>query len=343
MDGKVALITGITGQDGIYLSELLLAEGYRVHGIQRRSSSSRPGRGGNHDRGRCGVAGRVQFHVGDLLDPIGIRRIISEVQPTEVYNLAAQSHVHASFDNPIYTAEVVAMGTLNILEALRDYRDSAYQGVRFYQASSSEMFGRATEVPQTESTPLRPRNPYACAKAHAYWQTITYREGYGLYACNGILFNHESPHRGENYVTRKITRAAARIKLGLQEKLLLGNLDAERDWGFAGDYVRAMWLMLQQDDPDDYVVATGQVHTVREFLGAAFGQLDLDWRDYVSVDRSYFRPTEPTKLRGDASKARRVLGWAPEVTFEEVVQMMVEADLEAANREHTLVEAGFAV
>ncbi|MFH1417359.1 MAG: GDP-mannose 4,6-dehydratase [Planctomycetota bacterium] len=343
MDDHAALITGITGQDGAYLAELLLSKGYRVHGTHRRSSAFKPLGGEFVETGRQARGSGVHLHVGDLLDPIGLRRIISDVQPTEVYNLAAQSHVHASFHDPIYTAQVVAMGTLNLLEALRDYRDATLRDVRFYQASSSEIFGKAEEEPQTEHTPFRPRNPYACAKAHAYWQTVTYREGYGLYACNGILFNHESPRRGEEYVTRKITRAATRIKLGLQDELRLGNLDAERDWGFAGDYVRAMWLMLRQTEPDDYVIATGKTQTIRAFLDAAFGLLNLDWRDYVRVDRSYMRPTEPTMLRGDASKARRVLGWEPEVAFEELVRMMVEADMEAAQKERTLVDAGFAV
>jgi len=341
MRDKTALITGITGQDGFYLSELLMGEGYSLHGIRRRSgsfpSSRVEHRPGNHDT----PDGDVHLHVGDLLDPIGLRRIISEAQPTEVYNLAAQSHVHASFEDPIYTAQVVAMGTLNLLEALRDYRDATGREVRFYQASSSEMFGKAREAPQNERTPLRPRNPYACAKVHAFWQTVTYREAYGLFACNGILYNHESPRRGENYVTRKITRAAARIKLGLQEHLYLGNLDARRDWGFAGDYVRAMRLMLRQDVPEDYVVATGQTHSVREFLDEAFGLLDLDWHDYVRSDPRYIRPTEPTLLCGDASKARTQLGWAPTVTFAELVRMMVDADLQAAEREHGLLEAGY--
>ncbi len=342
LSDQVALITGITGQDGAYLSELLLDKGYEVHGIRRRSrataalsSPCEPDGGG--ERAAC-----VKMHIGDLLDPIGLRRIISDVRPTEVYNLAAQSHVQTSFEDPIYTAEVVAMGALNLLEAIRDFRDATGQGVKYYQASSSEMFGKAREVPQTENTPFRPRSPYACAKVHAFWQTVTYREGYGLFACNGILYNHESPRRSADYVTRKITKAAARIKLGLQQELYLGNLDAERDWGFAGDYVRAMWLMLQQDEPDDYVVATGRTRSVRELLDTAFEMVDLDWRNHVHIDSRFMRPTEPNLLRGDATKARERLGWQPTVSFEELVRMMVEADLELARRDLTLVEAGYA-
>jgi len=341
MNENVALITGISGQDGHYLSELMLREGYRVHGIRRRSGDFPSSRVEEREYGGGTEAAHLHLHVGDLLDPIGLRRIISEVQPTEVYNLAAQSHVHASFEDPIYTAQVVAMGTLNLLEALRDYRDAAGHEVHFYQASSSEMFGDVREAPQDERTPLQPRNPYACAKVHAFWQTVTYRDAYGLFACNGILYNHESPRRGEHYVTRKVTRAAARIKLGLQQRLTLGNLDARRDWGFAGDYVRAMWLMLQREEPDDYVIATGQTHTVRDLLDAAFGMLDLDWHDYVRTDERYRRPTEPTLLCGDASKARTRLNWQPTVTFDELVRMMVKADLEAAEREQTLIEAGY--
>ncbi|MBU0640658.1 MAG: GDP-mannose 4,6-dehydratase [Planctomycetes bacterium] len=340
MSEHTALITGITGQDGFYLSRHLLNQGYCVHGIRRRSNSfpaPRPEPVGAD----AAAAAQVHHHIGDLLDPIGLRRIISNVQPTEVYNLAAQSHVQTSFEDPIYTATVVAMGTLNLLEAIRDYRDASGREVKFYQASSSEMFGKASETPQSESTPFRPRNPYACAKVHAYWQTVNYREAYGLFACNGILYNHESPRRGENYVTRKITRAAARIKLGLQERLVLGNLDAERDWGFAGDYVLAMWQMLQQAAPDDYVVATGRTHSVRDLLNGAFGLLGLDWHDYVCIDERLLRPVEPTRLCGDASRARRQLGWQPRVSFATLVHMMVEADLAAAEREQTLLAAGY--
>jgi GDPmannose 4,6-dehydratase len=283
---------------------------------------------------------RLHLHYGDLLDAASLRRIISETRPDEVYNLAAQSHVRTSFDQPVYTAEVIAVGTLNLLEAIRDYRDASGHEVRFYQASSSEMYGKAVESPQTESTPFYPRSPYACAKVHAHWQTVNHREAYGLFACNGILFNHESPRRGETFVTRKITRAATRIKLGLQEELYLGNLDARRDWGFAGEYAEAMWLMLQQEDPDDFVVATGQSHSVREFLELAFSTLDLSWRDYVRFDPRYLRPTEVGALRGDAGKARDILGWKPKVMVAELARMMTEADLRLADQERTLVEAG---
>ncbi|UCC32823.1 MAG: GDP-mannose 4,6-dehydratase, partial [Phycisphaerales bacterium] len=311
--GKVALITGITGQDGSYLTELLLERGYEVHGVMRRGSSFTTQRIDHlySDRHKGDV--RLHLHYGDLVDAISLRRIISEAKPDEVYNLAAQSHVRTSFDQPVYTSEVIAIGTLHLLEAIRDYRDSNGADVRFYQASSSEMYGKTVEIPQTEYTPFYPRSPYACAKVQAYWQTINYREAYGLFACNGILFNHESPRRGETFVTRKITRAATRIKLGLQDMLYLGNLDAKRDWGFAGEYVEAMWLMLQQEDPDDYVVATGQCHSVREFVQEAFGRLDLNWQEYVRFDPRYLRPTEVNVLQGDATKARNLLGWKPKV------------------------------
>jgi GDPmannose 4,6-dehydratase len=260
-----------------------------------------------------------------------------------VYNLAAQSHVRTSFEQPVYTAEVAGIGTLHLLEAIRDFRENTGQEVRFYQASSSEMFGRVVESPQTERTPFYPRSPYACAKAYAFWQSVNYREAYDLFTCNGILFNHESPRRGETFVTRKITRAAARIKMGLQDVVYLGNLDAKRDWGFAGDYVEAMWLMLQQEDPDDYVVATGQTHSVRDFLKEAFGYLDLDWEKCVRFDERYLRPTEVNLLLGDATKARDLLGWRPKVFMPELCRMMVDADLELAERERTLVDAGYAV
>jgi GDPmannose 4,6-dehydratase len=265
------------------------------------------------------------------------------VQPDEVYNLAAQSHVRTSFDQPVYTAEAVAMGTLNLLEAIRDYQDATGREVRFYQASSSEMFGRVREIPQTEKTPFYPRSPYACAKVHAHWQTVNYREAYGLFGCSGILFNHESPRRGETFVTRKITRAAARIKLGLGDTVYLGNLDARRDWGYAGDYVEAMWLMLQQEEPDDYVIATGKTYSIREFLDEAFGYLELDWHAHVKFDSRYLRPTEVDVLQGDASKARQRLGWESKVTMPQLCRMMVDADLELARRELALVEAGYAV
>ena len=341
--GKVALITGITGQDGSYLAELLLEKGYDVHGVMRRASQFTTGRIEHLYRDSHEEGVRLRLHYGDLLDGIGLRRIISEVQPDEVYNLAAQSHVRTSFDQPIYTAEVIATGTLNILEAIRDYRDAGDREVRFYEASSSEMYGRAAQIPQTEHTPFYPRSPYACAKVHAYWQTVNYREAYGLFACNGILFNHESPRRGETFVTRKITRATARIKLGLQDELFLGNLDVKRDWGFAKEYVEAMWLMLQQEDPDDYVVATGQCHSVREFLQEAFGYLDLNWEDHVRFDARYLRPTEVNILQGDAGKARDILGWKPKVMMPELCRMMVDADLRLARQERTLVDAGHLV
>lgn len=340
---KVALITGITGQDGSYLAELLLEKGYHVHGVMRRASQFTTGRIEHLYRDSHEEDVRLRLHYGDLLDGIGLRRIISEVQPDEVYNLAAQSHVRTSFDQPIYTAEVIATGTLNILEAIRDYCDAGDREVRFYEASSSEMYGKAAQIPQTEHTPFYPRSPYACAKVHAYWQTVNYREAYGLFACNGILFNHESPRRGETFVTRKITRATARIKLGLQDELFLGNLDVKRDWGFAKEYVEAMWLMLQQEDPDDYVVATGQCHSVREFLQEAFGYLDLNWEDHVRFDARYLRPTEVNILQGDAGKARDILGWQPKVMMPELCRMMVDADLRLARQERTLVDAGHLV
>jgi GDPmannose 4,6-dehydratase len=340
---KVALITGITGQDGSYLTELLLGKGYRVFGVLRRASVFTTQRIDHLYQDRHEGDVRLRLLYGDMLDASGLRRILSEVKPDEVYNLAAQSHVRTSFDQPIYTAEVVAIGTLNLLEAIRDYRDSTGHDVRFYQASSSEMYGKVRETPQTESTPFYPRSPYACAKVHAFYQTINHREAYGLFACNGVLFNHESPRRGETFVTRKITRAATRIKLGLQHRLYLGNIEAQRDWGFAGDYVDAMWRMLQGDEPDDYVIATGSTHSVREFLDGVFGLLDLQWGDYVEIDSRYFRPTEVDALLGDARKARSLLGWQPRVDLPALVRMMVDADLELARRERTLVDAGFAL
>ena len=341
--GEVALITGVTGQDGSYLTELLLAKRYRVHGIMRRASVFTTQRIDHLYQDRHDGDVRLRLHYGDLLDGVSLRRIISEVRPDEVYNLAAQSHVRTSFDQPVYTAEVVALGTLSLLEAIRDYQDATGQEVRFYQASSSEMFGKVREIPQTEKTPFYPRSPYACAKVHAFWQTVNWRESYGLFGCNGILFNHESPRRGETFVTRKITRAATRIKLGLQDALYLGTLDSKRDWGFAGDYVEAMWLMLQQDKPDDYVIATGWTYSVRDFLAEAFGYLELDWRDWVKFDPRYLRPTEVDILQGDASKARKQLGWEPKVGMQELCRMMVDADMESAEREQALVNAGYAV
>ncbi len=333
---KTALLTGITGQDGSYLAEFLLAKGYEVHGIMRRCSSFTTQRIDHLYQDRHEADVRVHLHYGDLLDPMSLRRVISDVAPDEVYNLAAQSHVKTSFEQPTYTAEVITIGTLNLLEAIRDHQDHSGGRVRFYQASSSEMYGNTGEVPQSEGTRFYPRSPYACAKVYAFWQTVNYREAYDVYACNGILFNHESPRRGETFVTRKITRAATRIKLGLQDKLYLGNLQAKRDWGYAGDYVQAMWLMLQQQDPDDYVIATGQTHSVAEWLDEVFGYLGLDWREYVKVDPRYFRPTEVHVLQGDASKARALLGWQAKVSLPELARLMVDADLELAAREQTL-------
>jgi len=325
---KKAFITGITGQDGSYLVELLLDKGYEVWGLIRRSSSFNTGRI-DHLYRDPHEQPRLRLVYGDMTDGSNLAALIAEIKPDEVYNLAAQSHVRVSFDQPIYSVNAGALGTLRLLEAIR----SSGLPVRFYQASSSEMYGKVVETPQTEKTPFYPRSPYACAKLYSYWQTINYREAYGLFACNGILFNHESPRRGETFVTRKITRAATRIKCGLQQKLFLGNLDAKRDWGFAGDYVEAMWLMLQQDKPGDYVVATGECHSVREFLDEVFGCLDLDWHKHVEIDPRYFRPSEVDLLQGDASKARRVLGWRPRVGLRELARMMIDADMELAQRE----------
>lgn len=324
-----ALITGVTGQDGSYLAELLLGKGYEVHGIVRRSSSFNTSRIDHLYRDPHEAEVRLHLHFGDLTDSGSLRSIVEHVQPDEVYNLGAQSHVRVSFDQPEYTAESTAMGSLRLLEAVRE----ANPRIRFYQAGSSEMFGRVVEVPQTENTPFRPRSPYACAKVFAHYQAVNYREAYGMFICNGILFNHESPRRGETFVTRKITRAATRIKLGLQEKVYLGNLVAKRDWGFAPDYVKAMWAMLQSDAPDDYVIATGVAHSVQEFLETTFAKLGIDWRDHVIVDRRYFRPSEVDLLLGDASKARCALGWEPTVGFDRLVDLMVEHDLMLARRE----------
>jgi GDPmannose 4,6-dehydratase len=330
---KVALITGVTGQDGSYLAEFLIKKSYEVHGIVRRTSSFATGRIDHMRKGFGPGPSLLQLHYGDLGDGTGLRAIIEQVRPDEVYNLAAQSHVRISFDQPEYTADVVGLGALRLLEALRDHNKRHGRAARYYQAGSSEMFGRVAEVPQRETTPFHPRSPYACAKVYAHWQTINYREAYGLFAANGILFNHESPRRGENFVTRKITRSATRIKLGMQDKLALGNLDARRDWGFAGDYVEAMWMMLQQEQPDDYVVATGETHSVQDFLERVFDQLKLDWHKYLQTDPRYLRPAEVDLLQGDSSKARRLLGWQPRVSFEQLVETMVEADLELAERE----------
>jgi GDPmannose 4,6-dehydratase len=323
-----AFITGITGQDGSYLAELLLGKGYEVHGIIRRSSSFNTARL-EHLYADPHQQSRLFLHYGDLTDGSRLRELLHDIQPQEVYNLGAQSHVRVSFDEPVYTVEADALGALNMLEALRRLTPTP----RFYQASSSEMYGLVQEVPQRETTPFHPRSPYACAKVYAYWQTVNYREAYKIFACNGILFNHESPRRGETFVTRKITRAATRIKLGLQRKLYLGNLEAKRDWGFAGDFVEAMWLMLQHDTPDDYVIATGETHSVREFLDETFSVLELDWQKYVEIDQRYFRPSEVDLLLGDASKARRVLNWQPRVSFKQLVRMMVEHDLAIAQDE----------
>ncbi|MER3424229.1 MAG: GDP-mannose 4,6-dehydratase [Nitrospiraceae bacterium] len=320
-----ALITGITGQDGSYLAEFLLSKGYEVYGIIRRSSSFNTGRIDPIYQDPHVPDARIRLVYGDLNDASSLNKILRTVRPDEIYNLGAQSHVRVSFEIPEYTAEVTGLGTVRLLEAIRESGLSP----KFYQASSSEMFGKVQEIPQRETTPFYPRSPYAVAKVYAYWITVNYREAYNLFACNGILFNHESPRRGETFVTRKIARAAARIKLGIEQELYLGNLDAKRDWGYAGDYVQAMWLMLQQSEPDDYVIATGETHTVREVLDIAFGYLDLDWQKYVKIDPRYFRPTEVDLLLGDAGKAKKKLGWEPKVSFKELITMMVKADLEA--------------
>jgi GDPmannose 4,6-dehydratase len=328
--GKRALITGITGQDGSYLAELLLDKGYEVFGLVRRSSSVSRSRIDHLTRSPDAEPGKhLHLLYGDMNDGISLNRIVREVEPDEVYNLAGQSHVRVSFEMPEHTADIDAVGTLRLLEAIREARP----GARFYQASSSELFGNTDISPQNEETPFRPRSPYAVSKLFAYWMTVNYREAYGVYALNGILFNHESPRRGETFVTRKITLGAARIKLGLQQKLTLGNLDARRDWGFARDYMEAAWLMLQQPRPEDYVVATGEAHSVRELLEEAFGYLDLDWQRYVETDEKYLRPAEVNSVVGDASKAWRMLGWKPQTTFQELVRMMVDADLAIAKSE----------
>lgn len=326
---KRALITGITGQDGSYLTELLLEKGYQVFGIVRRSSSFNTDRIDHLYQDPHEPDARLRMFYGDLNDSSSLNTILRKTEPDEIYNLGAQSHVRVSFDVPEYTGEVTGLGTVRILEAIRE------TGIKpkFYQASSSELFGRVREVPQTESTPFHPRSPYACAKAYAYHITVNYRESYGLFACNGILFNHESERRGETFVSRKITRAATRIKLGLQKRLYLGNLDAQRDWGYAKDYVEAMWMMLQADEADDFVIATGETHSVREFLTESFGYLDLDWEQYVETDPRYYRPAEVDLLLGDPSKARRVLGWEPKVSFKQLVRIMVDHDLELARLE----------
>jgi GDPmannose 4,6-dehydratase len=333
--GKRALITGITGQDGSFLTELLLDKGYDVYGVVRRASSFNTERIDHlyqdpHEKGT-----RLRLVYGDLNDSSSLNTILRQTQPDEIYNLGAQSHVRVSFDVPEYTGEVTGLGTVRLLEAIRDVGIKP----RFYQASSSELYGKVLEVPQSETTRFYPRSPYGCAKAYAYYITVNYRESYGLFACNGILFNHESERRGETFVSRKITRAATRIKLGLQKKLYLGNLEARRDWGYARDYVEAMWLMMQAAEPDDYVIATGETHSVREFLDAAFGLLDLDWKEYVDIDPRYYRPAEVELLLGDATKARTKLGWKPTMTFPELVRVMVEHDLSLARDEVTLRDA----
>jgi GDPmannose 4,6-dehydratase len=320
---KKALITGITGQDGSYLAELLLAKGYEVHGIVRRASTFNTARIDHlyQDPHINGV--HLFLHYGDIADSTNLIKLLYRIQPDEIYHLAAQSHVRVSFDIPEYTGDVTGVATVRILEAVRETGLRA----RFYQASSSEMFGKVQEIPQRESTPFYPRSPYGAAKVYAYWVTVNYRESYGLFACNGILFNHESPRRGETFVTRKITRAVAQIKAGSQDKLYLGNLDAKRDWGYAKEYVDAMWLMLQPDEPDDYVIATGETHSVREFLEEAFAYVDLDWHDHVEIDQRYCRPAEVDLLVGDASKAKRKLGWEPKTKFRDLVRLMIDADI----------------
>lgn len=325
---KKALVTGITGQDGSYLAELLLAKGYDVHGIIRRASTFNTGRLDPIYEDPHSDTRRLNLHYGDLSDASALSRLIAKIQPDEIYNLAAQSHVRVSFDAPEYTTDITGTGTIRLLEAIRE------SGVkpRFYQASSSEMFGKVQEIPQKETTPFYPRSPYGCAKVYSYWITVNYRESYGMYACNGILFNHESPRRGETFVTRKITRAVAHIKAGLQDTLYLGNLDAKRDWGFAKEYVEAMWMMLQQHEPDDFVIATGETHSVKEFLEVAFGHVGLDWQKHVEIDPRYYRPTEVDLLIGDYSKAKEKLGWEPRTKFEDLTRLMVDADVDLLRR-----------
>ena len=333
---KRALITGITGQDGSYLAELLLEKDYEVHGIIRRSSSFNTNRIEHIYQDFHNPDARLFLHYGDLTDGTTLRRILEAVKPLEIYNLGAQSHVRVSFDSPEYTVNTVGMGALRLLEAIRDYQQRTGIEVRFYQAGSSEMFGKVQEVPQKETTPFYPRSPYSCAKVYAHWQTINYRESYNLFACNCILFNHESPRRGETFVTRKITCAVARILAGKQKKLYLGNLDAKRDWGYAKDYVRAMWMMLQQKEADDYVIATNETHSIKEFLEIAFAYVNLNWQDYVEFDPRYLRPTEVDLLIGDCTKAREKLGWKPSVTFTELVYLMVDSDIKASEKADTI-------
>jgi GDPmannose 4,6-dehydratase len=326
---KKALITGITGQDGSYLAELLLAKNYEVHGIIRRASTFNTERIDHlyQDRHINGV--KLFLHYGDIADSTNLIKLLYRIQPDEIYHLAAQSHVRVSFDIPEYTGDVTGLGTIRILEAIRETGLKA----KFYQASSSEMYGKVQQVPQTETTPFYPRSPYGAAKVYSYWITVNYRESYGMFACNGILFNHESPRRGETFVTRKVTRTVARIKHGLEDKIYLGNLDAKRDWGYAKEYVDAMWLMLQQDKPDDYVIATGETHSIRDLLDEAFGYAGLDWQKYVDIDQRYYRPAEVDLLLGDASKAKKQLGWQPKTNFRELIRLMVDADMELAQKE----------
>jgi GDPmannose 4,6-dehydratase len=329
MRAKRALITGITGQDGSYLAELLLSKGYEVFGIVRRSSSFNTERIDHLYQDPHEPNTRLRMFYGDLNDSSSLNNVLRKTEPDEIYNLGAQSHVRVSFDIPEYTGEVTGLGTVRLLEAIRE------TGIKpkFYQASSSELYGKVVETPQTELTPFYPRSPYACAKAYAYYITVNYRESYGMFACNGILFNHESERRGETFITRKVTRAATRIKLGLQEKLYVGNIDAKRDWGYARDFVEAMWLMLQAEQPDDYVIATGETHSVRDLLDEAFGCLDLDWQQYVEIDPRYYRPAEVDLLQGDYSKAKRLLGWEPRIKFKDLVRLMVDHDLELAKQQ----------
>jgi GDPmannose 4,6-dehydratase len=333
---KKAFITGITGQDGSYLAEFLLEKGYEVHGLIRRSSSFNTDRIDHLYKDFHDPDARMYLHYGDLSVSAHLINLLNDAKPDEIYHLGAQSHVRVSFDMPEYTGDVTGLGTLRLLEAIR----KTGIATRFYQASSSEMFGAAAP-PQNENTKFEPQSPYAAAKVYAYYMIKNYRKAYNIFACNGILFNHESPRRGETFVTRKITRAAARIKLGLQDKLYLGNLEAKRDWGFAGDYVEAMWIMLQQDQPDDYVIATGETHSVREFAEKVFEKLDLDYKEYVEIDQRYFRPTEVDVLLGDSTKAREKLGWKPKVGFYQLIDMMIDADMELAKKEKTLVDAGY--
>jgi GDPmannose 4,6-dehydratase len=335
---KRAFMTGITGQDGSYLAELLLSKGYEVHGIIRRSSTFNTSRIDHLYQDPHIMGTQLHLHYGDLADSVQLVKLLYELKPDEVYHLGAQSHVRVSFDIPEYTGDVTGLSTVRILEAIRE--TGLEKRTAFYQASSSEMFGKVQEVPQTETTRFWPRSPYACAKVYAYWLTINYREAYNMHASNGILFNHESPRRGETFVTRKITRAATRIKMGLQNELFLGNIDSQRDWGFAGEYVEAMWLMMQQDHPDDYVIATNETHSVREFCQETFALLDLDWEEYVRYDSRYARPSEVDLLIGDASKAKQQLNWEPKVRFKDLVRIMVESDLKLARQELAAKQSG---